>query len=99
MSNKPTIFGKKALHSAIGRRLLRKEAERRGITAIALFEAEVSPKVGEPTNAEVSKFYEEQKGKINKPLNDVRDEIARILKRTKADRHLADFVRELVGGG
>ena len=85
----------KALNSAIATRLLTKEAERRGVTANALIEAEISPSVGEPTNAEVSEFYEERKGRINKPLEEVRDEIARILERGKAERHLSDYVRSL----
>ena len=85
----------KALNSAIATRLLKKEAERRGVTANALIEAEISPNVGEPTNAEVSEFYEEQKAKINKPLQEVRDEIARILTRSKAERHLSDYVKGL----
>ena len=85
----------KALNSAIGTRLLSKEAERRGITVTKLIEAEITPKVGAPTNAEVSEFYEQQKARINKPLNDVRDEIARILTRNKAELHLSDYVKTL----
>ena len=84
-----------ALNSAIATRLLTEEAERRGVTAQALIDAEISPKVGAPTNAEVSRFYEDQKANINKPLNEVRNEIARILTRTKAERHLSDYVKSL----
>ena len=84
-----------ALNSAIATRLLTEEAERRGVTAQALIETEISPKVGEPTSAEVSRFYEDQKANINKPLNEVRNDIARILTRNKAERHLSDYVKSL----
>ena len=45
-----------ALNRAIATRLLTEEAERRGVTAQALIDAEIGPKVGAPTNAEVSQF-------------------------------------------
>lgn len=85
----------KALNSTIATRLLTKEAERRGITASELIEAEIAPKVGAPTNAEISEFYAGQKEKIDRPLKEVRDEITRILKRNKAQRHLSDYIKEL----
>ena len=85
----------KALNSAIATRLLNKEAERRGVTSNQLIDAEISPKVGEPTNKEITDFYEEQKAKINKPLKEVRDEIGTILKRSKAQRHLSDYIKGL----
>lgn len=88
----------KALNSAIATRLLTKEAERRGVTSNQLIDAEISPKVGEPTNKEITDFYEEQKAKINKPLKEVRDEIATILKRSKAQRHLSDYIKGLWEG-
>ncbi len=91
------VYGlrEKALNSAIATHLLNKEAERRGITANALIDAEISPKIGEPTNAEINEFYEEQKGKIEQPLKDVRGEIVRVLKRNKAQRHLSDYIKGL----
>ena len=87
-----------ALNSAIATRLLNKEAERRGITSAELIEAEVSPKVGQPTNQEVTDFYNQQKSRINKPLKEVRDEIVAVLRRAKAQRHLSDFIKELWSG-
>lgn len=84
-----------ALNSAIATRLLNNEAKRRGVAAQALIDTEISPKVGEPTNSEINEFYEDQKSKINKPLREVREEIVTILKRTKAQRHLSDFIKGL----
>ncbi len=85
----------KALESAIATRLLNKEAERRGITSNELIDAEISPKIGEPTNQEIAEFYNNQQGRINKPLREVREEIATILKRSKAQTHLSDFIKGL----
>lgn len=85
----------KALNSAIAARLLSMEAERRGVTANELIEAEVAPKVGEPTNSEVSEFYEKRKSDIDKPLKEVRDEIVSLLKRNKAQVHVSDYIKNL----
>lgn len=85
----------KALNSAIASRLLNNEAERRGIPANDLINAEITPKIGEPTNQEISEFYNQQKARINKPLKEVRDEIAGILKQSKGNRHLSDYIQTL----
>lgn len=85
----------KALNSAIATRLLSMEAERRGVTANELIESEVAPKVGEPTNSEVSEFYEKRKSDIDKPLKEVRDEIVSVLKRNKAQVHVSDYIKNL----
>ena len=84
-----------ALGSAIASKLLQDEAERRGVTVQEFVEVEVEPKIGAPTNKEVSDFYNEQKDKINLPLKEVRDEIVRVLRQQKATTHLNDLVAAL----
>ena len=84
-----------ALGSEIASRLLEGEAERLGVTVQEFVEVEVEPKIGSPTNKEVSDFYNEQKDKINKPLKEVRDEIVRLLRQQKATTHLNELVAGL----
>ncbi len=85
-----------ALNAVIANRVLNKEAEKRGLTTNELIEAEVGPKVGQPTNREITEFYNSQQQRINKPLKEVRDEIAGALMQTKARSHMADFIQSLV---
>ncbi len=87
-----------ALGSAIASKLLEMEAERREMSVPELVGAEVEPKIGSPTNKEVSDFYNEQKDKIGKPLKEVRDEIARLLRQQKATTHLNELVAALRTG-
>lgn len=87
-----------ALGSEIASRLLEAEAERLGMTVQEFVEVEVEPKIGSPTNKEVSDFYNEQKDQINKPLKEVRDEIIRLLRQQKATTHLNDLVEGLRAG-
>jgi len=87
-----------ALGSAIAAKLLEDEAKRREMTVQEFVEVEVEPKIGSPTNKEVSDFYNEQKDKIGKPLKEVRDEIARVLRQQKATAHLNELVAALRTG-
>ena len=94
-SNRFTTCAKKLSTVRLQRAFSTRRQSDAGIAANALIDAEISPKVGEPTNAEINEFYNSQKGKIDKPLKEVRDEIVRILKRNKAQRHLSDYIKGL----
>lgn len=85
----------KALQNAIATTILAQEAERRGMSARELLQAEIDPRVGMPTNKEVTDFYNARKDDINKPLKDVREQIVIALRQAKANRHLSDFINEL----
>ncbi len=85
-----------ALSNVIATRLLNKEAAAREITREELIATEVMPKVGEPTNKEITDFYNSQEDSASKPpLKDVRERIVTLLRARKAQTHLSDFVREL----
>lgn len=85
----------KGLESLIASRLLAGEAKSRGVSVQELIAAEIGPKVGAPTNKEISDFYSERKDRIGKPLKEVRDEIVQILVRSKAQTHVQDLIDEL----
>ena len=85
----------KALTSRIATKLLENEAERRGVTVRELISSEVNPKIGAPTNREVTDYYNQQKDRIDRPLKEVRDQIVELLRRGKAQTHLQDLVDRL----
>lgn len=86
---------KGALDAVIRGRLLEAEADRRELTVAELVEAEVVPKVGEPTNKEINDFYQQQRDKIQKPLKEVRDQLVELMRQTKYRLHLADYLASL----
>ena len=71
---------KQALDAAIADRLLRSEAARRGVSLQALLDAEVNFHVDDASDAEVEAFYEQQRTRIRQPLDEVRSQIADLLK-------------------
>lgn len=84
-----------ALDTAIGVRLLEAEAERRELTVNELLRTEIVPRVGQPTNQEVSELYEKQKARIDRPLKEVREQLVRALRQAKYRRHLSDLIEAL----
>lgn len=74
---------KKALDNLINQRLLEAEAKKRGVSTDALLAQEVDSKVADPTDAEVNTVYTLQKDQINRPFEDVKDQLQQNLKRAK----------------
>jgi len=68
-----------ALEQEIARRLIAKAAEERGMTVEEFEEQEIASKVEAPTDVEVEGFYEQQKARIRRPLEEVRPQIAELL--------------------
>ncbi len=75
------IFGDElaALNYKIYETLLSDEAKRRNTTPEELFRTEVTAKVKPPTDADVTKFYEENKGRIQGDLASLREQISNFL--------------------
>jgi protein-disulfide isomerase len=66
--------------------LLLDEARRRNVGPEQIVRSEVSDKVRPPTEAEVAKFYEENKARITGSLNDVRNQLATYLQEQERNR-------------
>jgi protein-disulfide isomerase len=66
--------------------LLLDEARRRQIGPEEIIRTEISDKVRPPTEAEVAKFYDENKSRINGDLNAVRNQIATYLQERDRNR-------------
>ena len=63
----------------INTRLLDAEAKKRGITTAKLLELEVVAKVKPPTQAEVETFYNQNRARIQRDFNSVKEDIVRYL--------------------
>ena len=70
------MLAKKQADQMVDNTLLLDEAKRRQIAPEEIVRTEISDKVRPPTEAEVMKFYEENKARISGDLNSVRNNIA-----------------------
>jgi protein-disulfide isomerase len=68
-----------ALNYKIYEQLLAAEAKKRNKTPDEVFNAEVTAKVKQPTEADVAKFYEENKARIQGDLPTLREQISKFL--------------------
>jgi protein-disulfide isomerase len=88
---------RQAVEVKINNILLEAEAKRRNTTSEALLKTEVADKVTHPTDADVTKFYEENKARLNGvELATVRAEIVTYLEqpsREKLEQALVDRLR------
>jgi len=86
-----------ALELTINDMLLLAEASRQNVGPEAIVRSEVSDKVKVPTEAEVAKFYEENKSRINGTLDSVKNSIASYLQeqnRQKLEEQLSTRLRK-----
>ena len=91
------LVEKDALDQAIYNLLLLAEANRRNVAPEDLVRTEISEKTHQPTEAEVSKFYTENKSNIPSTLDVVRNQIVSYLQdqeQQKLESALADKLRK-----
>jgi protein-disulfide isomerase len=88
----------RAIDTKINQMLLEAEAKKRNLTAENLFKTEVVEKVREPTEAEITKFYEDNKGRIKGDLASLRGDIAGLLKDQQISRLESEFAQRLRAG-
>jgi len=77
--------------------LLLEDAKKRQLGPEEIIRAEISDKVHTPTEAEVAKFYQENKARITGDLNSVRDQVALYLQeedKRRLERELSDRLRK-----
>jgi protein-disulfide isomerase len=77
--------------------LLLDEAKRRQVAPEEIVRAEVSDKVGKPTEQEVAKFYSDNKARISGDLNTVRNQLANYLEeqaRQRLEKDLSSRLRK-----
>ncbi|HEX6283773.1 MAG TPA: DsbA family protein, partial [Pyrinomonadaceae bacterium] len=89
-------LAKRQADQMVDNTLLLEEARKRQIGPEEIIRAEVSDKVRTPTEAEVAKFYSDNKARINGDLNSVRNQIAIYLRdqdQRRLERELSDRLR------
>lgn len=88
---------KEAVDRTINDLLLIGEANRRSIAPEEIVRLEISEKVGSPSEAEVAKFYSENKARINGDLDSVRNQVASYLQdqeRQRLEKAMAERLRK-----
>lgn len=91
------LLTKQQADQLIDNMLLLDEAKKRQVGPEEIIRTEVSDKVHTPTEAEVAKFYEENKARINGDLNTVRNQVALYLQdenRRRLESELSDKLRK-----
>ncbi len=86
---------KQALDRLIGEYLLEEEARRRGLSKEELLRQEVDAKVGGVSDAEVEKYYQSNRHRLRKPLEQIKPQIVRYLNNRKKQERRDAFVQEL----
>ncbi|HVS20245.1 MAG TPA: thioredoxin domain-containing protein [Pyrinomonadaceae bacterium] len=87
---------KQALDKRVNNLLLIAEANKRNIGSEEIFRTEITDKIKPPTEAEISKFYDENKARINRDLASARTSIAGYLEQeqqAKLETALAEKLR------
>lgn len=80
------LLAKRQADQMVDNMLLLEEARRRQVGPEQIIRTEISDKARLPTEAEVAKFYEENKARINGDLNSVRNQIALYLQEQEKRR-------------
>ena len=76
MNNQIYLTRKQTLDAYLTEQLITQEAKKRSITREQLVTQEITGKVATPTDAEVEKWYNENKGRVGgKPLAEIKDQI------------------------
>ena len=96
MNNQIYLTRKQTLDAYLTEQLLTQEAKKRGITREQLLTQEISGKIATPTDAEVEKWYNENKGRVGgKPLADIKDQIAAELKNQQQQKLQQELLKGL----
>ncbi len=91
------LLEKQALDQTINDLVLLAEANRRSVPPEEIVRTEISDKIRQPTEAEISKFYADNKGTIPAPLDSVRHQIVSYLQeqqRQKLESELSEKLRK-----
>jgi protein-disulfide isomerase len=88
----------RAVDLKVNELLLGVEAKRLSKTPEEIYKTEVEAKVHEPTDAEVTKFYQDNKARIQGDLNNLRGDIASLLKNQQVNRLEGELAARLRTG-
>ena len=86
---------KEALDDLIAERLTEQEAASRGVTKSDLLREEVDGRIKEVTDEDVENFYNQNKARMRKPLEEIREAIRDHLRKRQRDAREKEFIEEL----
>ncbi len=95
LRNQEYELKRRALDGLIRQKLLEAEAKKRAVPPERLLQLEADNKVGDPNESEVESFYLAQKDRLNRPLAEVRAQLAIALKRAKVQSARETFLDSL----
>jgi hypothetical protein len=96
MNNQIYLTRKQTLDAYLADQLLIQEAKKRGITKEQLVAQEITDKVATPTDAEIEKWYNENKARIGgRGLADVKAQIGTELKNQQQQKRQQEFFQGL----
>jgi protein-disulfide isomerase len=107
-SLKPLVFNvqeqvynlrKQALDQKINELLLEGEAKKRNITAQALFDAEVRPRIKPVTEEDARKFYDDYKSKIQGSYEQMRPQVIQYMQGQAQNKAVEEYADQLKKGG
>lgn len=84
-----------AIDQAIGQRILAKAAAARNLSTEEFLRQEVDSKIPEPSPQEVEGFYWGQRQRFPQPLEQVRNQVAQMLRSVKVQEARQQFLRKL----
>lgn len=99
LRNQEYELKKKALDSLIEQKLLEAAAKKNGIPKEKLLEQQVDAKVQDPTNAELEAYYLGQKERLNRPFDEVKDQLRQGLKQARVQQARQDYLKRLRASG
>jgi protein-disulfide isomerase len=91
-------LARQAAELAINDQLLLEEANRRNVPPEEMVRKEVSDKLHTPTDAEVAKFYEDNKARMSSPLAEIQAQIASFLQEQDRQRLQSELAARLRTG-
>lgn len=86
---------KQVLDSKINDLLLEQEAQKRKVTARAVYDAEIMPKVKKVTEEDARKFYEENKARINGTFDQVKSQVIQYLQNQEVQKAETAYAQDL----
>ena len=96
MNNQIYLTRKQTLDAYLTEQLLTQEAKKRSITREQLVTQEITGKIATPTDAEVEKWYNENKGRVGgNTLAEIKDQIVAQLKNQQQQQRQQEFLQGL----
>jgi protein-disulfide isomerase len=92
------VFGvkRRALQTVLNQKLVEAEAKKKGVSVENLVKSEVDSRVAEPSEEQVSAYYQAHQGQINQPFDDARDKIRQTLKDQEIQKARAAYLQGLM---